>query len=197
MQAKKGGHKPRKKQQGIGGRASKDGTLGSPLRPSQDGDTSNGGNAAKENRGTQVANAALIILKSASDCKPMPQKNWQINPPKKTFKVGGDPKVERRQWLLERRLSSIARATAPLSRYSRWEFSVWENANNLCWLGYIVFVHHPEGSDLVPPPGCTIVTVSGCYYHLGPDTDLGFVGGGGVLGLGAEQGPSHNADPKL
>ncbi len=61
MQAIKGGEKNRKKRRGIGKRASKEGTLGSPSRPSQDGDTSDGGDAAKENRGTRVANAAVII----------------------------------------------------------------------------------------------------------------------------------------
>ncbi len=77
-------------------------------------------------------------------------------------------------------------------------FSVQEYAYNLCRAEYIVSVYHPEKSDLVPPPGWTIVMVSGHYYHLSPNADLGFVrGGGGVLRLRAERRPSHHTAPKL
>jgi hypothetical protein len=83
---------PKKKQQGIGGRASKEGALALPSWPIQDGDTSNGGNAVQENRGTWVANAAVII-KERKRLQTHATQKMVINLPKKTVKVGGDPKV--------------------------------------------------------------------------------------------------------
>ncbi len=70
-----------------------------------------------------------------------------------------------------------------------------EYANYLRQAGYIISVYHSEGSDSVPTPGGTIVTVSGRYCHLSPNADLGFLQW--EAELRAEQHPSHHTAPKL